>query len=55
MMPRFRIVTVPAAVASRDAIARAFAAELPVTIMRGKCIVRISPDGSEKQVGNEVK
>ena len=45
----------PAAAASHDAIARAFAAGLSITIMRGERIVRVSPDGSEKQVGNEVK
>ena len=40
----------PAARASHDAIARAFAAGLPVTVMRGGRIVRVSPDGTETEV-----
>ncbi len=43
----------PAAAASRDAIAEAFAAGLPVTVMRGGRIVRVSPDGTEEAVGRK--
>ncbi|MBQ2346697.1 MAG: hypothetical protein II391_05025, partial [Kiritimatiellae bacterium] len=43
-------LSAPAARASHDAIARAFAAGLPVTVMRGGRIVRVSPDGTETEV-----
>ena len=56
MTPRFRVVAGPngsgkttlaasAVAASREAIARAFAAGLSVTVMRDGRIVRLSPDG----------
>ena len=44
----------PAAVASHDAIARAFAAGLTVTVMRGGKIVRVSPDGTETEVKGDL-
>jgi predicted ABC-type ATPase len=37
----------PAAAASREAISQAFAAGLPVTVLRGGRIVRLSPEGEE--------
>ena len=40
-------LSAPAARASHDAIARACAAGLPVTVMRGGRIVRVSPDGTD--------
>jgi len=39
----------PAAAASREAISQAFAAGLPVTVMRGGRIVRVLPDGTETE------
>ncbi len=45
----------PAAAASRDAIAEAFAAGLSVTVMRDGRIVRVSPTGTEEIVDREVK
>ena len=47
-------LSAPAAVASHDAIARAFAAGLQVTVMRGGKIVRVSPDGTETEVKGDL-
>ena len=44
----------PAAAASRDAVERAFAAGLDVTVMRGGRIVRVSPDGTETEVKGDL-
>ena len=42
-----------AAAASREAISEALAAGLPVTVMRGGRIVRVSPDGTELILNDE--
>ena len=47
-------LSAPAAEASHDAIARAFAAGLPVTVMRGGRVVRLSPDGTESTMNGGI-
>lgn len=37
--------------ASRDAVKAAFAAGLSITILRGKQILRVAPDGTETVIG----
>jgi len=40
-----------AVAASRDAVAKAFAAGLSITVQKGDRIVKVAPDGTETVIG----